>query len=126
MEGTPWWQDAQRRNKALLWTFGALALLGILFPAFTNYLFAGDQRVVRVTMVQDAGQEARESLKRACGDLPGVTVVADKGNPDPRIQGRFPVRFGISDATPAQVAALNGCINRQPKVLGLITENDGN
>ena len=101
-------------------------LLGILFVAFTNYLFAGDQRVVRVTMVQDAGQPAREALKQACGDLPGVTPVPDRGDPDPRIQGRFPVRFDVSDSTNEQYAALAGCINEQDEVLGFITENDGN
>ena len=121
-----WWTDQQRRNRALLLGFAALALLGILYPAFTNYLFAGDQRVVRVTMVQDSGQPAREALKRACGDLPGVSTVPDKGDPDPRIQGRFPVRFDVSDSTPAEYAALAGCIDSQDAVLGIITENDGN
>ena len=121
-----WWQDQGQRNRALLIAFGTLALLGILFPAFTNYLFAGDQRVVRVTMVQDAGQPLRDALKQACGDLPGVRVVADRGNPDPRMQGRFPVRFDVADSTASEYAALAGCINRQEGVLGIITENDGN
>jgi hypothetical protein len=121
-----WWRDKRSRDRALLIAFAVLALSGILFVAFTNYLFAGDQRVVRVTMVQDAGQPAREALKRACGDLPGVTPVADKGDPDPRIQGRFPVRFDVADSTPPQYAALAACINEQDKVLGFITENDGN
>ena len=121
-----WWQSKQSRDRALLIAFATLGLLGILFVAFTNYLFAGDQRVVRVTMVQDAGQPAREALKRACGDLPGVTPVPDRGDPDPRIQGRFPVRFDVSDSTPAEYAALAGCIDEQDAVLGIITENDGN
>ncbi len=121
-----WWRDKRARDRALLTAFAVLALSGILFVAFTNYLFAGDQRVVRVTMVQDAGQPAREALKRACGDLPGVRPVADKGDPDPRIQGRFPVRFDVADSTPPQYAALAACINEQDEVLGFITENDGN
>ncbi|MCW2715455.1 MAG: hypothetical protein JWN88_2502 [Frankiales bacterium] len=121
-----WWRDARQRNRVLLITFAVLALGGILFPAFSNYLFAGDRRVVRVTMEQDAGQAAREGLKQACGGLPGVSVVPDRGNPDPRIQGRFPVRFDVKDITPAQYAALSSCIERQPRVLGTITENDGN
>ena len=122
---TGWWQDAKQRNRALLIGFATLGLLGILYPAFTNYLFAGDQRVVRVTMVQDSGQAARDALKQACGDLPGVSVVPDRGDPDPRIQGRFPVRFDVADTTPAQYAALAGCIDQQDDVLGIITENDG-
>jgi len=126
VERTPWWREQARRNRALLIAAGTLGLLGILFPAFTNYLFAGDQRVVRVTMEQGAGQEARIALKDACGTLPGVTVVPDRGNPDPRIQGRFPVRFDVSDTTPAQYAALSGCINDQRGTLGIFTENDGN
>ena len=121
-----WWRDKRQRDRALLVAFATLALLGMLFVGFTNYLFAGDQRVVRVTMVQDAGQPAREALKRACGDLPGVTPVPDKGDPDPRIQGRFTVRFDVSDTTPAEYAALAGCIDQQDDVLGIITENDGN
>ena len=107
----PWWSDARRRTRVVVITFLALALAGILFPAFTNYLFAGDKRVLVVTMKQDAGQEARQALKDACGDLTGVTVVPDRGNPDPAIQGRFPVRFDIGDTTAAQEAALQQCIN---------------
>ena len=122
----PWWRDAQQRTRAVVGVFLALALAGILFPAFTNYLFAGDQRVMVVTMAPNAGQPAREALKAACGDLPGISVVPDRGNPDPRIQGRFPVRFDVSDTTPAEYAALAGCINEQPGTLGYITENDGN
>ena len=122
----PWWRDASRRNRALLATFATLALGGILFPAFTEYLFAGDQRVLVVTMDQDAGQEQRVALKEACGDLPGVTVVADRGDPSPRIQGRFPVRFDIGDITDRELAALTSCINRQPGVRGFLAENDGN
>ncbi len=106
--------------------FATLALAGILFPAFTNYLFAGDQRVLVVTMAIDAGQAEREALKQACGSLPGVSVVADRGNPDPRIQGRFPVRFDIAGTTDAQYAALTSCVNRQRGVRGLLAERDGN
>ena len=122
----PWWRDAQKRTRAVVAVFATLALAGILFPAFTNYLFAGDQRVLVVTMDADAGQAKREALKRACGDLPGVSVVADKGNAGDRIQGRFPVRFDIADITDPQYAALTGCISRQPGVRGFLAENDGN
>ncbi len=120
----PWWGDARRRTRVVVITFLALALAGILFPAFTNYLFAGDQRVLVVTMKQDAGQAARQALKDACGDLPGVSAVLDQGNPDPGIQGRFPVRFDIGDTTAAQEAALQQCINDNEElgVVGFLPE----
>ena len=123
---TPWWRDARQRNRAAVIVFATLALAGILFPAFTNYLFAGDQRVLVVTMAADAGQPEREALKQACGSLPGVSVVPDRGNPDPRIQGRFPVRFDIGDITDREYAALTSCVNRQRGVRGLLAERDGN
>lgn len=122
----PWWRDSRRRTRAAVGTFLALALAGILFPAFTNYLFAGDQRVLVVTMDQDADQADRDRLKQACGSLPGISVVPDRGNPDPRVQGRFTVRFDIADTTQRQETALASCLNRQEGVRGFLTENDGN
>lgn len=106
-------------------SFAVLAVGGILFPAFTKYLFAGDQRVLVVTMEQNVGQPAREALRASCGGLPGVRVVPDRGNPDPRVQGRFPVRFDIADITADQYAALSSCINRTPGVRGFLNERDG-
>ncbi len=126
VETQVWWRDKQQRDRALLFAFAVLALSGILFPAFTNYLFAGDQRVLVVTMKQDADQADRDRLKQACGSLPGVSVVADRGNPDPRVQGRFTVRFDIADTSQRQETALASCINRQTGVRGFLTENDGN
>ncbi len=122
----PWWRDSRRRTRAVVVVFLSLALVGILYPAFTNYLFAGDQRVFVVTMAQDADQADRDRLKQACGSLPGVSVVADRGNPDPRVQGRFTVRFDIADISQRQETALASCINRQQGVRGFLTENDGN
>lgn len=122
---TPWWRDARQRTRAVVGVFLALALGGMLFAGVT-ILAAGDERVLVVTMDQDAGQEKREALKEACGDLPGVRVVADRGNSDPRVQGRFPVRFDIAGITDRQLAALNGCVERQPGVRGSLVENDGN
>jgi hypothetical protein len=122
----PWWHDRARRNRAALVAFASLALLGMLYPAFTNYLFGGDRRVLVVTMAQDAGQPEREALKAACGSLPSVTVVADRGNPDPRVQGRFPVRFGIAGASVSEEAALTECVEQQPGVRGfLVQRGDG-
>lgn len=125
----PWWRDARCRNRVALVAFAVLAVGGILFPAFSNYLFAGDQRVLVVTLEQDAGQAKREGLKVACGSLPGISVVADRGNPDPRIQGRFPVRFDIANTTTQQEAALLLCLNQNRErfgVVGYLPENDGN
>jgi hypothetical protein len=76
-------------------------------------------------MKQDAGESSRDVLKRDCGSLPGISVVADKGNPDPAIQGRFPVRFSLANTTPAQEAALESCIDRhRDLVRGILTEGD--
>jgi hypothetical protein len=124
VEQLPWWRDRVKRTRASVWAFALLALAGILFPAFTNYLLAGDRRVLVVNLQQNAGQPAREALREACGGLPGVRNVADRGNPDPRIQGRFPVRFDIADITSPQYSALTGCVDRQPGVLGYLTKNE--
>ena len=78
-------------------------------------------------MQQGAGQDARERLKETCGGLPNVRVIADRGAADPRIQGRFPVRFDIADTSAAQQAALETCINDNSEigVLGTFVEGDG-
>lgn len=118
----PWWRDARRRSRVALVVFAALALLGILYPAVTNYLLGGDQRVLVVTLHQGSGQADRERLKQACGSLPGVSVVDDRGNPDPRVQGRFPVRFDIGGTTVAQEAALEACVQQLDVVRGFRTQ----
>jgi hypothetical protein len=105
--------------------FAALALLGILYPAVTNYLLGGDRRVLVVTLEQGSDQADRDELKQACGSLPGVTVVADKGNPDPRVQGRFPVRFSMSGATAREEAALEACVQQLEQVRGFRTQERG-
>ena len=128
-EPSPWWRHARQRNRAAVVAFAGLALTSMLFVAFSNYLFAGDQRVMVVTLQNGAGQEAREGLKAACGSLSGISVVADQGNPDPRIQGRFPVRFDIADTTPQQESGLIRCLNDNRErygVVGYLPENDGN
>ncbi len=102
--------------------FATLALAGMLFVAFTNYLFAGDVRVLVVTMDQASTSEQRKALKAGCGDLPSVSVVPDRGNPDPRLQSRFAVRFSIAGATAQEEAALTTCVNQQTGVRGFLVE----
>lgn len=128
-ERAHWWQDARQRNRAAVVAFAALALASMLFVAFSNFLFAGDQRVMVVTLENNAGQAARDGLKTACGGLSGISVVADQGNSDPRIQGRFPVRFDIADTTAQQESGLIRCLNdnrQRYRVVGFLPENDGN
>ena len=125
----PWWRDARSRNRAAVITFAAIALTSMLFVAFSNYLFAGDQRVLVVTLENDAGQARRDGLKAACGGLPGVSVVPDQGDPDPAVQGRFPVRFRIADTTTQQEVAVIRCLNANRErfaIVGYLPENDGN
>jgi hypothetical protein len=119
----PWWRDRRRRTRAALVAFAALALLGTLLPAVAR-LFAGDQRVLVVTMDQGAGEARRDALKAACGSLPGVRVVPDRGNLDPRVQGQFTVRFAIGGTTEREEARLHTCINAQPGVRGFLVEGD--
>jgi len=128
-ERAHWWQDARQRNRAAVVAFAALALASMLFVAFSNFLFAGDRRVMVVTLENNAGQAARAGLKTACGGLSGISVVADQGNSDPRIQGRFPVRFDIADTTAQQESGLIRCLNdnrQRYRVVGFLPENDGN
>jgi len=116
---------SRRTNTVLIVCFAALALGAMLVTGVFNYLLAGDPRVLVVTMKQGSGQEARDQLKRDCGGLPGISVVPDRGNPDPSIQGRFPVRFNIADTTPSQEAVLETCINEHSStVRGLLSEGD--
>ena len=115
----------RRTNTILISMFAGLSLAAMLVTGVFNYLLAGDPRVLVVTMTQDADQADRVQLKDDCGSLPGVSVVADKGNKSPKVQGRFPVRFKSGDTTPAQEAALEKCINEHAStVRGLLTEGD--
>jgi hypothetical protein len=123
VEQRSWWRDGRTRTRVAVGAFLGLATLGILFAGFVRFT-EGDRRVLVVTMEQDAGQALRDGLKAACGSLPGVSVVADRGNPDPRIQGRFPVRFAIGGITDSQLSALAACVNDQPGVRGFLTEGD--
>ena len=107
----------------LLAGFAVLALIGMLIPAVFNHLLAGDTRQLVVTMQQGVTQADRDTLKQACGSLPGVSLVPDRGAAE--AQYRFPVRFLIGGATDAQEAALEECIDRYPSLVrGVLTEGD--
>jgi hypothetical protein len=109
----------------LITLFGVLMVGSMVVTGVFNHLLAGDPRVLVVTMKQEAGESARDALKRDCGALPGIRLVADKGNPDPQIQGRFPVRFQLENATPKQEAALETCVDaHRSTVRGLLIEGD--
>ncbi|HUR15202.1 MAG TPA: hypothetical protein VM097_11995 [Mycobacteriales bacterium] len=113
------------RAKVLIAVGGTLLLLSMLLTGIFGFLLAPPKKVLVVTMEADAGQVAREQLKADCGRLPGVKVVADQGNRDPHVQGRFPVRFDLGGATVQEEAALETCINRHDDtVRGFLTEGD--
>jgi hypothetical protein len=112
------------RGKVLIGVGAAIVLFGMLVAGF-NILLGPPRLVEVVTMRQDAVQADRQALKDACGGLPGITVVADTGNSDPEIQGRFPVRFDLAKATTEQRIALESCINEHgDKVRGFLAEGD--
>lgn len=113
------------RAKVLIAVGGSLLLISMLITGIFGFLLAPPHKVLVVTMEPEAGQHAREQLKADCGGLPGVKVVADQGNPSPTVQGRFPVRFDIGEATVQEEAALEACINRHDKtVRGFLSEGD--
>ena len=117
-----WWRG-RRGQQLLLAGFGGLALISILLTGYFNYLQPGDSRQLVVTMAQGVSQADRDTLKQACGSLPGVSVVEDQGARE--AQYRFPVRFRISGTSFAEEAALEECINRYPELVrGLLTERD--
>ncbi|MDP9434463.1 MAG: hypothetical protein M3P93_04415 [Actinomycetota bacterium] len=118
-----WWRDRARRDRVALWVFAVLGVGGIVLAGLLQ-LAQGDQRTVVVTMERDAGQAGRDRVKAACGDLPGVGVVPDRGDPDPLRQGRLPVRFDISGTTVVQQAALERCLAQHDDVVrGFLTES---
>jgi hypothetical protein len=111
------------RAKVLIAVGGSIVLLSMLVTAVFGYLLAPPQKVLVVTMIQDSQQSDRLALKQDCGGLPGVKLVEDKGRAS--VQGRFPVRFDIGEATQQQEAALEACINRHSDtVRGFLTEGD--
>ena len=125
---TPWYRDRRKRDRATVYGFAVLGIGGILLAGTLRFA-EGDQRVVVVTMERDPSVTVeqlaadRQELKDDCGDLPGVSVVPDQGNPSARIQGRFPVRLKIAGATVRQEAALHACLAEHGDVVrGFLTE----
>lgn len=117
-------EPLSRRAKTLIWIGGVLLLTSMVVTGVFAYLLAPADRVMVVFMEPGAGQAAREELKADCGRLPGVEVVPDKGNPDPDVQGRFPVRFAIGQASAEQEAALQSCVRgHDDTVRGVIFED---
>ena len=117
-------EPVSTRRKVLVSVFAAIALFGMLIAAVHNHLLAPVAKTLVVTMQQDATETDRAQLKTDCGSLPGVVLVPDRGNPDPRIQGRFPVRFDIGRSTAQQEAGLETCINTHSTVRGFLAEGD--
>ena len=109
---TAYRQPLSGRAKVLIALGGSIMLIGIIATAVFKYLLADPRSTLVVDLVPGAGQKAREQLRADCGGLPGIEAVPDKGNPDPAVQGRFPVRFHIGAATGAQQAALETCVLR--------------
>lgn len=104
---------------------GVLVLGSMLATGVFSFLLAPARKVLVVTLVQGAGEPARSRLKAECGRLPGVAVVRDQGDPDPSVQGRFPVRFDLRSTTAPQEAALEQCINAHgADVRGFVSEGD--
>ena len=113
------------RTKVLIAVGGFIVLLSMLITGVFDFLLAPPNKVLVVTMTVDAGQQGRLLLKADCGRLPGVRTIADAGNPSPRVQGRFPVRFDIGRASQQQEAALEACINRHSSIVrGFLSEGD--
>ena len=121
----PQGQPLSRRAKILISLAGAIVLFSMLVTAVFSFLLAPPKKIEVVTMKAGSGQAAREQLKVDCGRLPGVKVIADRGNPDPKVQGRFPVRFDIGTANARPEAALQTCINEHTDTVeGFITDGD--
>jgi hypothetical protein len=115
----------ERGNKVLLAVGGVLGAGSIVMAGVFAYFIEGRDRVLVVTMREGVTQADREALRELCGGLPGVTPVKDRGNPDPELQRRFPVRFVITGATPRQEAALETCVGTRPDLVrGFLVDGD--
>ena len=113
MQTRRWWQGRAGTNRVILLVLGVLAL-GFMVLNASAKLTAGDTRQVVVRLQLPTTDAQRADLKAACGELPGVGVVADQGAADK--QRNLPVRFDIAGTTQQQEVALYACIEAQPGV----------
>jgi len=110
-----WWQGRQGVNRVLIACFAFLAITAIVVAGVFSRLLAGDSRQVLVNMRQGITDADRQTVKDACGVLPGISVIADRG--DPAKQAVFPVRFRLSGSSPAEESALYACLNGFPQLV---------
>lgn len=117
---TPWYRDRRKRDRATVYGFAALGVGGVLLAGVLQFA-EGDQRQVVATLERDVSltpqvlAERRQLLKDACGGLPGVALVPDRGDPD--AQWRLPVRFSVRGTTGAQRAALEACLSERDDIV---------
>ena len=117
---TPWYRDRRKRDRATVYGFAVLGVAGVLLGGVLQFA-KGDQRVMVVTLERDPSTsleqlaERRQLLKDACGDLPGIAVVPDRGRAD--AQARFPVRFSLRGTSNPQQAALEACLEQYRDVV---------
>lgn len=103
-----WWEGRRGTNRIFIGAFAALGTIAIVVAGVFTKLLPGDTRQLVVILEQGVTAEDRDGIKQTCGELPGIDVVADRGNPS--VQSRFPVRFLIGGSTDQQEAALRTCI----------------
>lgn len=110
-----WWQGRKGTNRVLIAAFGFLAITAIVMAGIFTRLLGGDSRQVVVNMQQGITEADRQTVKDACGGLPGISVIADRGRADR--QYAFPVRFRLTGSTPAQESALYACLDGFPQLV---------
>lgn len=103
------------RQQVLL-TLGFLVLLGGTLQGFFFSQQRQDQRVLVVFLRPEATAAQRTEVRLACG-RPETPAVADQGGGAADLQARFPLRFSLRGATPAQEVALQSCLAGYPRVV---------
>lgn len=108
-----WWEGRKGTNRIIITAFGVLAATAIVVTGIFTRLVPGDSRQVLINVNQGITDADRTTVKQACGHLPGISVIADRGNP--ARQFAFPIRFRLTGSTPAQESALYACVNTFPQ-----------